>query len=133
MERQIYNDCMRKFITGAGKTPEERKLSFCAGAKVCSGKAKDIKEAVHICQTTPPKPPKEKKEKKVSARAETADCSKDMGKLAECAINVVDFSVLTEKNFEATLAEVLRRCSCGQISDEENLAIIPPVEIMPIG
>lgn len=61
MDRERYTNCMKPFITGSGKSPEERRLSFCAGAKVCSGKAKDAKEAVHICQTEPPKPPKEPK------------------------------------------------------------------------
>lgn len=137
MDRQTYNDCMKKYISGAGKAPEERKLAFCAGAKICSGKAKDITEAVHLCQIAPPKEKKEKKEKAKSTRKAnkeaSASCLQDMTKLAECAANVIDLSLITEKNIEATLAEVLRRCSCGEITDETDLAIVPPVEIMPIG
>jgi len=46
---------MRPFITGSGKTKEERKQGFCIGAKVCSGKAKTEEEAAQLCAATLPK------------------------------------------------------------------------------
>lgn len=54
--REEYNSCMRTYITGTGKTKEQRRLDFCIGAKVCSGKAKSEEEARTICDV--PKLPK---------------------------------------------------------------------------
>ena len=47
--REEYNTCMKPYITGKGKTKEQRKLDFCIGAKMCSGKAKTDEEAKGIC------------------------------------------------------------------------------------
>lgn len=87
MDRQAYSECMKPYMSGAGKDPAERKLSFCAGAKVCSGKAKDAKEAVHICQTEPPKPPKEPKTGRRVGKIDPVT-------LASCILNTIegDFS-----------------------------------------
>ncbi len=62
MDRQAFNDCMRPHISGHH---ENRKLSFCTGAKLCAGKAKTVAEAEQICRDQPPKPPKERKARKV--------------------------------------------------------------------
>lgn len=62
--RTEYNQCIRPFITGTGKSKEERKLNFCIGAKVCSGKAKNPEEAKQICLTQPPKPAKQPKQRR---------------------------------------------------------------------
>ena len=53
--REEYNACMRPFITGKGKSKDERKRSFCAGAKVCSGKARSEEEALALCAKSVPK------------------------------------------------------------------------------
>lgn len=53
--REEYNACMRPFITGKGKPKEERKRSFCIGAKVCSGKAQSEDQAAELCAKTVPK------------------------------------------------------------------------------
>ena len=53
--REEYNACMRPYITGKGKSKEERQRDFCIGAKVCSGKAQTEKEAAQLCATTVPK------------------------------------------------------------------------------
>lgn len=45
--RESYNSCMVPWIKG--KEGLERRLSFCAGAKICSGKAKTLDEAKQIC------------------------------------------------------------------------------------
>lgn len=61
--REEYNACMRPFITGKGKPKEERKRSFCVGAKVCSGKAKSEEEAAELCAKSVPKWAKQAKPK----------------------------------------------------------------------
>jgi len=67
---------MKPYMTGAGKAPEERKLSFCIGAKLCSGKASNKEEAKQICLTQPPKEP----------RARTKRGRIDSDALAQCVI-----------------------------------------------
>ena len=47
MSRELYNACMIPWIKG--KDGLERRLSFCVGAKICSGKAKTEEEAKQIC------------------------------------------------------------------------------------
>lgn len=63
MDREKYNTCMRPYIKGKDKTKEQRQQGFCVGAKICSGKAKDDKEAQYLCSL-----PKEPKPEKKSAR-----------------------------------------------------------------
>lgn len=47
--RAEYNTCMRPYITGGGKSKEQRKLDFCIGAKLCSLKVSTREEAEQIC------------------------------------------------------------------------------------
>ena len=47
MAREEYNSCMVEWIRG--KEGLERRMSFCAGAKLCSGKAQTLDEAKQIC------------------------------------------------------------------------------------
>ncbi len=47
MPREEYNACMTPWIKG--KEGMDRRMSFCAGAKLCSGKAKTLEEATKIC------------------------------------------------------------------------------------
>ncbi|MDD5229707.1 MAG: hypothetical protein PHC43_00100 [Candidatus Marinimicrobia bacterium] len=47
MAREEYNKCMIPWIKG--KEGLDRRMSFCAGAKICSGKAKTLDEAKSIC------------------------------------------------------------------------------------
>lgn len=63
MDRQEYNACMSPYITGK-KPVEQRRLDFCIGAKVCSGKSSTPEEAKKICLSTPPKEPKARKSRK---------------------------------------------------------------------
>jgi hypothetical protein len=53
--REEYNACIRPFITGKGKSKDERKRSFCIGAKLCSGKAQSEKQAAELCAKSLPK------------------------------------------------------------------------------
>ena len=48
MAREEYNSCMIPWIKG--KDGLDRRLSFCVGAKLCSGKAKTEEEGKKICQ-----------------------------------------------------------------------------------
>lgn len=61
--RTEYNQCMRPYITGSGKSKEQRKLDFCVGAKICSGKSSSREEAVQLCSL-----PKESKTSKKSVQ-----------------------------------------------------------------
>jgi hypothetical protein len=54
-DRKEYNACMRPFITGKGKSKEERKKGFCIGAKLCSGKAESEEQAGELCAKSVPK------------------------------------------------------------------------------
>lgn len=49
MDRTAYNECMKPYISGSGRSKQERTLSFCVGAKVCSGKAWSDEEAIGQC------------------------------------------------------------------------------------
>ena len=53
--REEYNACMRPYITGKGKSKEERQRSFCIGAKVCSGKAQSEEQGADLCAKSVPK------------------------------------------------------------------------------
>ncbi len=48
MTREDYNNCMAPYIKG--QPGMDRRMSFCVGAKMCSGKAHTIDEARQICQ-----------------------------------------------------------------------------------
>ena len=75
MERKAYNDCMKPFISGQH---EDRKRDFCIGAKICSGKAPDEKEAERLCAEAAlnPKPPRKTRGK----------CKIDISALAACIV-----------------------------------------------
>ena len=51
--REEYTSCMKPYITGKGKEKEQRRLDFCMGAKICSGKAVDETEAKNLCLEAP--------------------------------------------------------------------------------
>ena len=72
--REEYNACMRPFITGKGKSKDERKQSFCIGAKVCSKKAQSEEQAAELCSNTTPKP----KQQSLSPQANPCASAIDM-------------------------------------------------------
>ena len=64
MKQEDYRSCMAKNMGGGklkGLSKEERTLTFCSIAKLCSGKAKDEAEARRLCSL--PKEPKASKSK----------------------------------------------------------------------
>ena len=49
MDRAAFNRCLGQHLRGKKLTRDQRKMAWCVAAKVCSGKAKDEKEAVQVC------------------------------------------------------------------------------------
>ncbi|GAH68135.1 unnamed protein product, partial [marine sediment metagenome] len=45
MDQDKYRKCMRQYMTGVGKTKEERQHDMCIGAKLCSRKAETKEKA----------------------------------------------------------------------------------------
>ena len=105
MDRQAYNKCMSPFITGKGISQEERKLRFCVGAKLCSGKSKNEKEAIELCNL--PKPEKEPKATK--RRGGKANCEADMSKVAACLVGKI-----TANSTADDIIKILVKCHCGK-------------------
>ena len=119
--REEYNTCMKPYISGAGKPPEERKLGFCIGAKMCSGKARTSEEAKTICLNAPPKEPKPRKGRK---RSERLNCGQDMAELATCVTKNLNMDDMTATSFRLILAETLLKCRCGK-EPEHGYAGLP--------
>lgn len=103
MDRQAYNECMIPFMKGGGP---DRKLRFCTGAKICSGKAASEDEARQICISQPPKEPKKRKARK------TVDCGKEMARVSACLAPLL---VETEEELTISrLTAMLQQCACGK-------------------
>lgn len=101
--REEYNACMKPYMTGS-KPKEQRQLDFCVGAKLCSGKAKDEKEAERVCLL--PKPPKEEKERK---RREVPTCNVEQ--IVSCLIDNLDTDA---DDVEAALRKAVSVCVCDE-------------------
>lgn len=86
--REEYNQCIKPHITGTGKTKEQRKLDFCIGAKLCSGKAKTEKEARAICDV--PRLPKWAKQ--ILPKEEPISCT-DKSKRVKESIDTISLKV----------------------------------------
>lgn len=110
MDRKQYNTCMKPYISGTGMTKEERRLRFCIGAKLCSGKAETEDEAMAVCLM--PKPEKPKKVKGVD-QSDPDKCEKDILKLAACIAENADMNLVGNINsLEAGIADALMVCVC---------------------
>lgn len=85
MNREEYNTCVAKGMTGKHLSGDERKLEFCVVAKTCSGKAKSREEAVRLCnEPKPEKPPKARRSRR------TADGGVNVKKVATCVVKQLD-------------------------------------------
>jgi hypothetical protein len=64
-KREDYTTCMVPWMKGGGP---DRKVRFCVGAKICSGKASNEEEARRLCAEAAanPKPKKARKSRKGS-------------------------------------------------------------------
>ena len=105
MNREEYNACISKHLTGKKFTPEERKMEFCIVAKTCSGKVKSREEAMTICSL--PKEPKEPRIKRSRAQSN----GKDVLKVAQCMVKVIDRDLLAnEDGMKLAIANALDKC-----------------------
>lgn len=105
MNRAEYNECLRPYISGQ-KDQAQRKLDFCIGAKVCSGKAKTDEEAKTICLNTPPGEAKPRKRK---------SCGCDLDAIAACAAPKIIRHIL-ETDIDVTpelIVEYFTQCAGG--------------------
>ncbi len=107
--REAYTSCMIPFMKGGGP---DRKLRFCTGAKICSGKAASEEEARQICLSQPPKEPKKRKSRK------TADCSKEMAVISACLTPLLNAE---EELTVSRLTEMLQQCACGKVEKVEKI------------
>lgn len=111
-DRERYNQCIRPFITGS-KPKEQRKLDFCIGAKICSGKATDRDEAERICSL-----PKEPKTQKVRARKNgTKSCEKESLELTQCMMDYFETKnlykeILNINSVGNAIANAMLECRC---------------------
>jgi len=112
MRRDEYNACIRPYITGS-KPKEQRRLDFCIGAKICSGKAKDEEEARRICIQSPePKAPNPRR-----ARSKAKSCEKQALEISQCMVDYFErnnlYRQITNINsVEIAMANALMECLC---------------------
>lgn len=122
-DRTAYNQCMRPWMAGGG---EEKKLNFCIGAKVCSGKM-DEDEARKVCLENPPAP------RSLNVRGQK--CLEKQPAIAACLAKTIDFDNLTTANVEDKLREALERCAChkkkpsGRESKRKTVENMPPEQL----
>lgn len=111
MDRKQYTACMVPFMKGGGP---DRKLRFCIGAKLCSGKSKTEEEAKKVCLL--PKEPKPAKALKRKGAGQS--CDKVAGKLAECVVSrLVDNGAyknqaLNINSVGVAVANAIMECQC---------------------
>jgi len=118
--RTEYNNCMKPYISGKGLSKEERQANFCGGAKVCTGKAKNLDEGIKICASEPPKEPKAK-------RSRGAKCTINAPELAQCVIGGLNLAQLTDDNFQQALEASIGKCSIGKTGKVTKAA--PPTYV----
>lgn len=108
MDRAKYNQCIRPYITGS-KPKEQRRLDFCIGAKICSGKAKNVEEAKLICSQ--PKEPKPARTRKMKGGAKS--CEKEVLELSQCMVEHIDMNLASNINSVGTaIANAMMVCRC---------------------
>jgi hypothetical protein len=92
-----------------GKMPvEERRLKFCIGSKLCSGKAKTEAEARKLCSL--PRPPKTAAPRRSK---KPVSCEQENLKLTECMVDNIDMDQVSNINsLPAALMNSLMRCRC---------------------
>lgn len=87
MDREAYNKCMVPYMKGGG---EDRKLRFCTGAKVCSGKAATEEEARQICLTQPKKTEEtQTKTRKTRKSKKSFSCGEELATLTACVLSEI--------------------------------------------
>ena len=105
-KREEYNACMVPFMKGGGP---DRKVRFCIGAKLCSGKSKSEEEAKHLCSL--PKEPKPTKARKSKDGAKS--CEKEVRELAHCIVDKIDMNLAHNINsIEVAIVNAMMECKC---------------------
>ena len=100
MGREEYTKCMIPHMKGGGP---DRKLRFCIGAKVCSGKASTEDRAREICLSEPAKEPKPRASK-------AGKCITEAPKLAACLSTNLEVEGLSSANLPGRLEAALVHC-----------------------
>lgn len=93
MNREEYNQCIKNKLP-ALKEEIPHRTKFCVAAKLCSGKTKDISDAIEVCKI-----PKEK-----SDRGKICDTEK----IVNCVIKNID----RKKDFREELIRTVNLCIC---------------------
>lgn len=107
--RTAYNQCMIPWMKGL-KSKEERQMSMCIGAKLCSSKAKTEDAARRICLE--PKPPKTAKASK--RRKREKGCEDEVLEIAKCMVDVIDMNLASNINsVEMAISNAMFQCKCG--------------------
>lgn len=104
MPKEDYTNCMVPWMSGKGKSAEQRKMDMCVGAKLCSGKSTTQAAAEEICINQPPKEPKASKKRG----------GIDPVKLAACVSGSVELKGLTKENFGTRLETAINHCAKGE-------------------
>jgi len=109
MNQDKYRNCMRKYMSGEGKSKEERQHDICIGAKICSGKAKTQDEAEYLCSL-----PREVKPQKQKSDKSGDACEKEVLKLAHCIAERIDMDLASNINsIEMAIVNAMTECKCG--------------------
>lgn len=105
-KREEYNQCMVPYMKGGGP---DRKLRFCIGAKLCSGKSKSEEEAKAICLL--PKEPKPIKARRSKDGAKS--CEKEVRELTQCVVGKIDMNLAHNINsIEVAIVNAIMECKC---------------------
>lgn len=107
-DRAQYNICMAPHISGQHA---DRKLDFCVGAKLCSGKIASLPEAEKICREQPPKEPKLRK-----GRGLGKTCApQSLDAITNCLTTHIQINpTTTAAEMNRQLRDSLALCMCGQ-------------------
>jgi len=96
---------MIPWMKGGG---EDRKLRFCIGAKLCSGKSKTEEEAREVCLL-----PKEPKPLKIMQKRDGESCEKEVMELAHCIVDRIDMNLASNINsIEVAIVNAMMECNC---------------------
>ena len=100
---------------GKGLTKEQRQQNMCAGAKVCTGKAKNIDEGKKICAALPPKEPKARKTGKRGGGDSGGCCIGDVPATVDCIMEELEaYEELDDDNMAEALSKAILACACGK-------------------
>lgn len=106
--REEYNACITPYMTGKGKTREERQRTMCIGAKLCTKKAATEEEADKICQEAPSKPIKS-----ATVKRGTKKCFTQVEPITSCLLGKIETIDLSKVKLSDILGDMVSVCLCG--------------------